>query len=207
MHEEHQKKLKELGVETRADQVGHLQEQLKEKYLGNEDVITRQKDFAVLHYLDMIECDGPTEATLSSIREVLEDPEYESDFLSMEEYEVVDEDESYEGEELDPDFYISSEQSDSSVDPPTYNLRNGERPREYASDNTSPPSSPFLEEMMEPDYLEDTLLKFRQMRDSALERGDKALMAYLAGISTSIDVLADRFGLETEEQEDIVQLD
>jgi len=208
MHDEHRERLKALGVETRADQVQQLQSQLKEKYVGHEDVIEQQKDFAVLHYLDMIECDGPTEATLSAIREVMEDEKYRNDFLPMDEWEVVDEDEvgtedEDEGHEEDPDFYLPSEQSDSSVDASTYNLRNGEKARGPAWEDISPPSSPFLEEMVEVEFLEDILERFRRMRDNTKMRSDPALLAHYAGLATSLDAFLDSVELEEEEgQED-----
>ncbi|KAG0352354.1 hypothetical protein BGZ54_002821 [Gamsiella multidivaricata] len=94
-----------LGVETKADQVIHLQEELRERYVGNEETIADQKSFSVLNYLSMINREGPLPGIVEVAHEIMGREQYKGTFQQLKENGFVDDDNS---EDSDNDTWATT---------------------------------------------------------------------------------------------------
>ncbi|KAG0369323.1 hypothetical protein BGZ54_010281 [Gamsiella multidivaricata] len=83
-----------LEIETKVDQVSRLQEELKERYAGNEEAIADQKAFSILNYLRMINSEGPSQAIVEVAHEIVDREQYKGTFQQLKENDFVDEDNS-----------------------------------------------------------------------------------------------------------------
>ncbi|KAF9935951.1 hypothetical protein BGZ67_002849 [Mortierella alpina] len=217
----HERQLRDLGVETMADQVKQLQEELKQKYGDDCDLVAGQNDFTILHYLDMIDSEGPSLSISESIREVLESEEYQDLFIAREDRGTIDEEllddaEEDEDEDEDEEEHQMEEARDSSQDcdyePPSSDNFNFDQedsivPRsrevERLPDDgfASPPSSPFREEILDDEPFRYNMQRFAEARASVMSSNNKELAARYAAIALSIDTFLDHVNLESGEGE------
>ncbi|KAG0365143.1 hypothetical protein BGZ54_006829 [Gamsiella multidivaricata] len=156
---EHQKtRLLGLGVETKADQVNRLQEELRERYVGNEETIADHKGFSVLNYLSMISSEGPSPAIVEVAHEIMGREEYKGAFQQLKENGFVDDDNS---EDSDNDTWARTTtnltwitKTRSQLLVVEIALHNSTVEEEVPIEEfPSPPSSPYAEEVYSQEYI------------------------------------------------------
>ncbi|KAG9322752.1 hypothetical protein KVV02_007012 [Mortierella alpina] len=205
-----------LCVEIKADQVKQLQEELKQKYGDDCDLVAGQNDFTVLHYLDMIDSEGPSLSISESICEVLESEEYQDLFIAREDRGTVDEELLDDAEEDEDEEQELEEARDSSQDcdyePPSSDnfnfaqedsiaLRSREVERLPDDGFASPHSSLFREEILDDEPFRYNMDRFAEARASIMSSNNKELAARYAAIALSIDTFLDDVNLESGEGE------
>ncbi|KAF9373739.1 hypothetical protein CPB97_000349 [Podila verticillata] len=160
MPPEHRELLHSLGINTKNDRINRIQVDLIKKYADHEKLMSGQKDFAVLHYLSMNDCEGLSWALSDPVHKVMQKVQYEHLFLPPADRAFVDEDQDEDDNNLDLDFEPSDEDSNNDMtDDDVVVLRSHvvDRPPDAGS-YSSPPSSPYIEEHLALEPLQDTVV-------------------------------------------------
>ncbi|KAF9140377.1 hypothetical protein BG015_001695 [Linnemannia schmuckeri] len=218
MPPKHKKSLLELGVNTKADQIEQLQEMLKQKFGPDQDLIADQKDFTVLHYLYMIESEGPSQSISESINQVLQLEEFQHLFIPPQDRDSIDEEllddvKQEQVEEQEQEQEQAKEQEDDEDDPSdvdyedpsfgnedhsvnTIDLRSRSVTRNIDEGFSPAPSSSDRDEIMT--HADVNLTRFRELGEAAM-RGEakEDTMAHYFALMRSLEAFVERYDLET----------
>jgi len=139
----HKDQLQSLGTESPDVELARLQEELGKRYQWMNEVISKQKNVAILNYITMCNDDGPPKSILEAVKKITKDERFKDLFKPYEESDFVEEDEVEKDEveeedDLDMDYEFPQRPSKEKV---AFVLRSRAVAtlQEYSSPEASPP--------------------------------------------------------------------